>query len=229
VAWGLKIENNAHFYEPRAESDNLKNLGGKLSEHAQTISVASELSENRIVSLLETISKHEAERDCLQRALNAAEKTIGLRASRGLARLAWLLRRSIFPVGSFRSRAAHALGLHAIEAISGFESLVFNRDFYTQQMEEAPSNANSALRHYLMEGEAMGLRPNALFDPQFYALQVPGLKIGHGRALLHFLEHGMEAAISPIAEIDKVALRAKLAGMSAPVWLFTTAHGRLIC
>lgn len=197
----------------------IHSLGGKIIEMEDKLQKLQQKIEENFVASIEREAILEAERDYLEIALQDSTKNKKWNLARPPHYIQQWFAQSAFPVKNFKVKTQAFLARHKLEAESGFRLLVFDKDFYRHQASDAPDDNDGALSHYLSHGEAAGLWPSKIFNPDFYAQQIPGLVTGQGRALLHFLEHGLILGWSPCPEIDRIALRAKLAKQTIPAWL----------
>ncbi len=197
----------------------IHSLGGKVIEMEDKLQKLQQKIEENFVAAIEREAILEAERNYLEIALKDSIKSEKWNLARPPQQLQRWFAQSAFPIKNFKLKTQAILTRHKLEPESGFRLLVFDKDFYRRQVSNAPDDDDGALAHYLSHGEAAGSCPTKIFQPDFYAQQIPGLVIGQGRALLHFLEHGLLLGWPPCQEIDRIALRAKLANQTIPAWL----------
>jgi len=79
---------------------------------------------------------------------------------------------------------------------------LFDRRLYLSQVGEAPLQGRSPLRHYVEQGDAMSLVPNAFLDPRGYIGQLPGRRHPGFNRLLHYALVGRHQGLSPSAWFD---------------------------
>jgi len=199
---------------------HLTSLGKKIDEIEKHVRQVQDRLDASHMASLEREAILEAERNYLELSLKGTEKVEGWALTRSAHHAKDWMAQAAFPVTQFKHRARSLLSNLGLAPEAAFERLVFNLDCYLVQAQDAPKDHDRALAHYLSQGEAKGLWPTTIFQPDFYAQHIPGLVIGQGRAILHFLEHGLLLGWSPCPEIDRIALRAKLENQSIPDWLF---------
>lgn len=91
--------------------------------------------------------------------------------------------------------------------------LAFNPEYYRRQVDGLSGPVVTIAHHYVEEGEAAGLRPNAVFDPAFYLRENPDVAKARMPALLHFIEFGLAEGRSPSEEFHPLKAKADAAGV----------------
>ena len=97
-----------------------------------------------------------------------------------------------------------------------------------------PASAEDAAAHYVSEGAALGLSPNAFFDDAFYRARLSAPLPAEMTPLEHYLEHGAEAGLDPsplFSTRGYLRVHTDVAGAKVnPLWHFLrwgAAEGRL--
>ena len=88
---------------------------------------------------------------------------------------------------------------------------LFDAAFYARGLAAKGLTAERDLvAHYVAEGEAAGVAPHPLFDPDFYGDAYPDVAASGVNRLLHFVENGAREGRSPHPLVDLALIRAQL-------------------
>jgi glycosyltransferase involved in cell wall biosynthesis len=97
-----------------------------------------------------------------------------------------------------RRRIRVLVGEHTADELQ----LVFDADYYREQLELDLRSPDAALLHYLEEGYREEADPHPLFDTRWYLDQDPDLATSDTNPLLHFLRHGCTECVDPNPYFD---------------------------
>ncbi|WCL55127.1 rhamnosyltransferase WsaF family glycosyltransferase [Gimibacter soli] len=85
---------------------------------------------------------------------------------------------------------------------------LFDRDWYLAENADVRRCGLDPVFHYVVWGEAQGIRPNRWFDPVWYADRyMKNGKAGKGRALRHYARHWRSSSKDPCAEFSASCYR----------------------
>ncbi len=98
---------------------------------------------------------------------------------------------------SFDGRRAHASSVAVVR-----NSPLFDEAYYRESLGEASVRVGDLAQHYLLEGEAKGLRPSPGFDPVAYAELYPDIANAGMSPLWHYELHGRAEGRLPRSIVD---------------------------
>ena len=78
--------------------------------------------------------------------------------------------------------------------------LLFERDFYIEQLDATESIPDDVARHYVEQGAGRLLSPNRLFEPYFYVEQA-GLVLPAGDVFRHYIQTGYRRGLRPHPDV----------------------------
>ena len=89
---------------------------------------------------------------------------------------------------------------------------MFDAAFYEAQLKAAGQTNEDfdLVEHYVTRGEAAGIAPNPLFDPQYYIESNPDVQRAGMNALLHFVWYGLNERRNPHPLLDIAFVRQQL-------------------
>jgi SAM-dependent methyltransferase len=79
---------------------------------------------------------------------------------------------------------------------------LFDAEFYRATYADMRRTTTEPLAHYLMQGEAEGRSPNAVFAPRYYRRHWMAGRPAEQNALLHYIEEGERAGAKPHPAFD---------------------------
>jgi glycosyltransferase involved in cell wall biosynthesis len=103
-----------------------------------------------------------------------------------------------------------------VTRIGDFEAIarsgLFDMEFYLARARERHlyEPGRHPIEHYVAKGEALGIPPNPLFDPEYYRSRYPDIASARLSALVHYLTHGDAEGRVPHPLFDPTLVREQL-------------------
>jgi O-antigen biosynthesis protein len=131
----------------------------------------------------------------LGHAAGRAERVrLSVRAPRGrlgrYLRHRWFARLALKALQGLRQRPSRQAQADRWEIALTQATGLFDLGVYGNQVDVTELQGHSALRHYVMAGDALSLVPNRLLDPRLYTGQLPGRRHPGVNRLLHYALQG---------------------------------------
>lgn len=132
--------------------------------------------------------------------------------------------------GALLSKLSYANPAHVADYEMIRESGLFDTKFYLEQLRSRgiSTGRTHPIEHYFLQGDALRVPPNPLFDPHFYHEKYPDVGAVGFVSLVHFLRHGEREGRDPHPMVETNLLKSQLgadfAGNSLAAYLGSSTN-----